>query len=88
MGDKGMFSDANLDALGELGCQYVLALLDRSDQEGDDAIKLAFKGGLVRADYSWLRSSGHLLWTQLVVRTPARAGAPVADLEVMERLEG
>ncbi|HET6346290.1 MAG TPA: IS1634 family transposase, partial [Myxococcota bacterium] len=44
--DKGMFSADNLAALEASGFRYVLALRDRSDAEGERAVKLAFKSGL------------------------------------------
>ena len=46
VGDKGMFSDSNLEALERDGFRYVLSLRDRSDAEGEEAIQLAFKSGL------------------------------------------
>jgi transposase len=44
--DKGLFSADNLAALEASGFRYVLALRDRSDQEGERAVEQAFKAGL------------------------------------------
>lgn len=44
--DKGMFSAENLANLESSGFRYVLALRDRSDHEGQQAVELAFKSGL------------------------------------------
>jgi transposase len=97
VGDKGMFSDANLDALQEIGFKYVLALRDRSDQEGDDAIKLAFKAGLpvpkaprtlvppagqVRAEYKLVEVELIAGARHLVVYSPFKA---LHDFEVRQR---
>jgi transposase len=97
VGDKGMFSDANLDALQEIGFKYVLALRNRSDQEGDDAIKLAFKAGLpvpkaprtlvppasqVRAEYKLVEVELIAGARHLVVYSPFKA---LHDFEVRQR---
>jgi transposase len=97
VGDKGMFSDANLDALQEIGFKYVLALRDRSDQEGDEAIKLAFKAGLpvpkaprtlvppagqVRAEYKLVEVELSAGARHLVVYSPFKA---LHDFEVRQR---
>ena len=97
VGDKGMFSDANLDALAEIGFRYVLALRDRSDQEGDDAIKLAFKSGLpvpraprtlappagqVRAQYKLVEVELIAGARHVVVYSPFKA---LHDFEVRQR---
>lgn len=75
VGDKGMFSDANLEALAETGFKYVLALRDRSDQEGDQAIKLAFRSGLPvpRAPRLLAPPAG-----------PARADYQLVEVELLE----
>jgi transposase len=97
VGDKGMFSDANLDELDKIDFRYVLALRDRSDQEGDQAIKLALKSGLpvpkaprllappksqVRADYKLVEVELIAGARHLVVYSPFKA---LHDFEVRWR---
>ena len=47
--DRGMFSDHNVEQLEGSGFRYVLALRNRSDKEGQEAVALALKQGLPRA---------------------------------------
>lgn len=97
VGDKGMFSDANLEALERDGFRYVLSLRDRSDAEGDEAIRLAFKSGLsipkgpkallpqpsrARTEYSFLEVKLLEGARHLVVYSPHKA---LHDFEVRQR---
>ena len=91
-GRQRQFSDANLDALAEIGFRYVLALRDRSDQAGDDAIKLAFKSGLpgprappvgqVRAQFKLVEVELIAGARHVVVYSPFKA---LHDFEVRQR---
>jgi transposase len=97
VGDKGMFSDRNLEALEQSRFRYVLSLRDRSDAEGEDAIQLAFKSGLsiprgpkaLGPQPSWARTEYSFVEVQLlpgarhlVVYSPHKA---LHDFEVRQR---